>query len=843
MASVDASYKLRVATERLTEMRSKMGKKEREFSDSERDMQSAQREAESAQRESEEMKAVERQLAQQSGLGGGGYENRGGGNNDARAVYELKRDELSAMRGQLEEAKHTVMRAEELERLRRTAHEAFERSARESNSTQRRSNNQQHSPGTENAVHDRRGVPTKAQLELREAELRDMRNQLDRLYGRELEDMKGSVGRLEAHVFEMKSVMASANGGGNGNTFGGSPHTTTTTPPKAVNDRAGDEGYDPENDTRGRKSVSSSQTSNSFSSSQNSSNGNDEADRRAAQLALEEAEYVSREAKRRAEEIRLGFDGKQRALESMKRDIEGGHRGGGNDTRGFGGGGGNNDVEEKRRQALVTAAEASFRAKQADTRAKDIHAALDERRRELEWMRGEIEKAQRDLEPTRRAAGDAAAAERAADANAARLAEARRSGANDGGGAIRGRDEHPVDGHRQREAREASEQAKRDHEWVRGELTAKTDEASRAARTRDSMIEALELSLAGVETGPLEARYNAEDTATASFRIRQIEDRARKKAEDTHRHAGVPKQEELEHARSKAMAAAAAAEAQRAKTQRAETMAHEAARLSDTVAARCKVAEEIAEAMRVAARDAAQRRERLLQTEMQAAATEVLVAMGKIESLETLVAELETRGRELASVSRVAAAEARLAETDARDAAASAAAEHAATAKRLTSALHRAERELAAMEQAMVEELTSTETRLMETSGESNVRGEAMERMRRELMVEREKANLAMNEAKIQEHRALSARAEAETALAWQDGSSIAGERSLLVDDEGTCLFSQIRHTPFLPPLFECTPCDVCSVVQYGRNVSWRTSNCSKPTLETEETDTLFYPS
>jgi hypothetical protein len=118
-----------------------------------------------------------------------------------------------------------------------------------------------------------------------------------------------------------------------------------------------------------------------------------------------------------------------------------------------------------------------------------------------------------------------------------------------------------------------------------------------------------------------------------------------------------------------------------------------------------------------------------------------------------------------------------------------------------------------------------------------------MERMRRELMVEREKANLAMNEAKIQEHRALSARAEAETALAWQDGSSIAGERSLLVDDEGTCLFSQIRHTPFLPPLFECTPCDVCSVVQYGRNVSWRTSNCSKPTLETEETDALFYPS
>ncbi len=63
VASVDASYKLRVATERLTEMRSKMGKKEREFSESERDMQSAQREAESAQRESEEMKAVERQLA------------------------------------------------------------------------------------------------------------------------------------------------------------------------------------------------------------------------------------------------------------------------------------------------------------------------------------------------------------------------------------------------------------------------------------------------------------------------------------------------------------------------------------------------------------------------------------------------------------------------------------------------------------------------------------------------------------------------------------------------------------------------------------------------------------
>jgi hypothetical protein len=134
-------------------------------------------------------------------------------------------------------------------------------------------------------------------------------------------------------------------------------------------------------------------------------------------------------------------------------------------------------------------------------------------------------------------------------------------------------------------------------------------------------------------------------------------------------------------------------------------------------------------------------------------------------------------------VSRVAAAEARLAETDARDAAASAAAEHAASAKRLEAALHRAERELAAMEQAMVEELTSTEVRLMETSEEAGSRAEAMEKMRRELMVEREKANLAMNEAKIQEARAMSARAEAETALAWQEGAPV-GERSLLVDDE-----------------------------------------------------------
>ena len=836
VASVDASHKLRVASERLDEMTGKMQRKERELADAERDIDAATREAQAATNEAREAEAREGELAREHAAlaaaeFGGGV---GGGTlNDARATYEAARDELSAMRGQLEEAKHTVMRAEELEQLRRTAAEAFERSASERaatigsrslNDRSRRDADPRGANGVGSnasaATSDPRGVPTQQQLDTRERELADMRRQLDALgngvlakmseyeaaYNRlqsassrderdrlngeaktvfdameaaktEAEAQKASVARLEAHVAEMKSVMAAASAGA-ASGFG-----------SGASDRGGDEGYDPENESRGgarAAALGSSAGASARSGGGPGSHGDsDEADRRASQLALEEAEYVSREARRRANDIRAAFDEKQRALEAMKRDIEHGrHRDAfGSESSDAGGGvhvGGSSarDLEERRRRALVTVAEAKLTAKQAEERASGVRAALDERRRELEWMRGEIETHRRSLEPMRRDAEAAAERERAADAKAAQLALR--------GGDGRERDEmsHPVDGHRLREAREAAAQAQRDYEWVSGELRAKADEAARACRERDSQIESLELRVAGVETAPLEARYNAEDTATASFRIRQIEDRARRKAEEDARaraaeRGGAPKQDDLEHARSRAMASASAAEAAREKVGRAEHMAAEASGLADAAAARCAVAEETAEAMREAAREAAARRERLLQEELAAFTASSASMAAKIETLEQTVTDLETRGRELASVSRVAAAEARAAETDARDQAAGAAAESAATAKRLEAALHRAERELAAMEQAMVEELTSSEVRLMETSEEAGSRAEAMEKMRRELMVEREKANLAMNEAKIQEARAMSARAEAETALAWQEGAPVGATRSL----------------------------------------------------------------
>lgn len=836
VASVDASHKLRVASERLDEMTGKMQRKERELADAERDIDAATREAQAAMNEAREAEAREGELAREHAAlaaaeFGGGV---GGGTlNDARATYEAARDELSAMRGQLEEAKHTVMRAEELEQLRRTAAEAFERSASERaatigsrslNDRSRRDADPRGANGVGSnasaATSDPRGVPTQQQLDTRERELADMRRQLDALgngvlakmseyeaaYNRlqsassrderdrlngeaktvfdameaaktEAEAQKASVARLEAHVAEMKSVMAAASAGA-ASGFG-----------SGASDRGGDEGYDPENESRGgarAAALGSSAGASARSGGGPGSHGDsDEADRRASQLALEEAEYVSREARRRANDIRAAFDEKQRALEAMKRDIEHGrHRDAfGSESSDAGGGvhvGGSSarDLEERRRRALVTVAEAKLTAKQAEERASGVRAALDERRRELEWMRGEIETHRRSLEPMRRDAEAAAERERAADAKAAQLALR--------GGDGRERDEmsHPVDGHRLREAREAAAQAQRDYEWVSGELRAKADEAARACRERDSQIESLELRVAGVETAPLEARYNAEDTATASFRIRQIEDRARRKAEEDARaraaeRGGAPKQDDLEHARSRAMASASAAEAAREKVGRAEHMAAEASGLADAAAARCAVAEETAEAMREAAREAAARRERLLQEELAAFTASSASMAAKIETLEQTVTDLETRGRELASVSRVAAAEARAAETDARDQAAGAAAESAATAKRLEAALHRAERELAAMEQAMVEELTSSEVRLMETSEEAGSRAEAMEKMRRELMVEREKANLAMNEAKIQEARAMSARAEAETALAWQEGAPVGATRSL----------------------------------------------------------------
>ena len=50
----------------------------------------------------------------------------------------------------------------------------------------------------------------------------------------------------------------------------------------------------------------------------------------------------------------------------------------------------------------MTVAEAKLTAKQAEERASGVRAALDERRRELEWMRGEIETHRRWLEPMRR---------------------------------------------------------------------------------------------------------------------------------------------------------------------------------------------------------------------------------------------------------------------------------------------------------------------------------------------------------------------------------------------------------------------------------------------------------
>ena len=833
VASVDASHKLRVATERLDEMTGKMQKRERDLADAERDIDAATREARDATEEARNAEARERELAQeQASLAaaafGGGV--GGGSLNDARAAYEAARDELSAMRGQLEEAKHTVMRAEELEQLRRTAAEAFERRSREraasapprdALSFDGSNTSLDVSARAPAATSDPRGVPTQQQLDTRERELAEMRRRLDELgngvrlkmseyeaaYNRlqgassrdeherlngeaktvfdamerakaEAEAQKASVARLEAHVAEMKSVMAAA---GVMSASSGFASSGSRAP-----ERGGDEGYDPENESRGGASRGASRNPPSASGSSHGGNGHsngdsEEADRRASRLALEEAEYVSREARRRASDIRAAFDEKQRALEAMKRDIEHGHH-----RDAFGGDGSHGsqsgtsvsvrDLEERRRRALVTAAEAKLTAKQAEERAAGIRAALDERRRELEWMRGEIDAHRRSLEPLRRDAEAAAEREREADAKAAQLAL--RGGGHD-------EMSHPVDGHRLREAREAAEQAKRDYEWVSGELRAKADEAARACRERDSQIESLELRLAGVETGPLEARYNADDTATASFRIRQIEDRARRKAEEDARGAssGVPKQEDLEHARSRAMASAGAAEAAREKVGRAEQMAAEASSLADAAAARCSVAEDTAEAMRAAAREAAARRERLLQEELAAFTSASSSMEQKIETLEQTVIDLETRGRELASVSRVAAAEARAAETERNDAAASAAAESAATAKRLEAALHRAERELAAMEQAMVEELTSSEVRLMETSEEAGSRAEAMEKMRRELMVEREKANLAMNEAKLQESRAMSARAEAETALAWQEGAPI-GAASLLADEE-----------------------------------------------------------
>ena len=65
VASVDASHKLRVASERLDEMTGKMQRKERELADAERDIDAATREAQAAMNEAREAEAREGELARE----------------------------------------------------------------------------------------------------------------------------------------------------------------------------------------------------------------------------------------------------------------------------------------------------------------------------------------------------------------------------------------------------------------------------------------------------------------------------------------------------------------------------------------------------------------------------------------------------------------------------------------------------------------------------------------------------------------------------------------------------------------------------------------------------------
>ena len=164
--------------------------------------------------------------------------------------------------------------------------------------------------------------------------------------------------------------------------------------------------------------------------------------------------------------------------------------------------------------------------------------------------------------------------------------------------------------------------------------------------------------------------------------------------------------EEVEHARRAAMATASAAEQSREKTGRAEEMAAESAGVLEAAAAKAAVAEELAEGTRRAAAEAASERERNLKDELAAAVAAVIERGTAIEKLEATAADAEFAPRESAHRHRVELIAATQAKTDAENAAAAAAAEAATTSRRLENALQRAERELKAMEEAMLQELT-----------------------------------------------------------------------------------------------------------------------------------------
>ena len=297
-----------------------------------------------------------------------------------------------------------------------------------------------------------------------------------------------------------------------------------------------------------------------------------------------------------------------------------------------------------------------------------------------------------------------------------------------------------------------------------------------------------------------DARYSAEDTATASYRLRQVQDRffQMEALEGNKGRVASSTREEVEQARQKAMAIAAAAEQATEKLMRAEKMREDATVAASAAAVKARAAEETAEDAAQKTKEAAAERERNLRDELAQAAAAVRDRNASIENLEATVTELERRTREATFEAKKAAAKAEQVRSDAAAAADAAAHEAANTERRLEGALNRAERELKAMEEAMLKELTSSELHLAETEETASSYSQSIKKLTHELESERRRADDLADELKRAKARMTAAEAAAATQGAYYGAGDEEGDegksKSLLSDEEVEDLRTQIEE-------------------------------------------------
>ena len=509
-------------------------------------------------------------------LGGGG----GGGGGDDEEIAQMRRQleeghgSSRGMRRQLEEAKHTVMRAAELEQQRRKAADEFKRDQQQasafgygqgSGQSQQQQQQQQQQQPARPLDFGGRPPPTRETLMEREKELSQLRAaldeagnevvanlrkydemyaQLDGLYGAEREQLterlskgheyieglkaaadekKAAVADMERRVAAIKDALAQLSATQQDSTYG--PQSGAPAP------------YGGSSSHHQRPAAAAAAAVVVVWGGSARSGASAEA----IQYALEEAEFVLREAKRRANDLEASFQDKERGLTQMRRDLADREqrslsRPPPRTITGLGDGHGS---------GVVISRSSAGRRPWRPWRLPTPHAPR-RNARTCSAVRSTTSPASSSgccpsTPRLSRKSPPSSGGERRRGhpAQGGRQGLVHRGGvaARGGGPSSRRRRARPVPRSQRRRAarggpRGAARAARVEFDQCASEATEAKQEAVRAAADRDRQIEEVEFLVAGVPvqereriTEAPDARYSAEDTATASYRLRQVQDR------------------------------------------------------------------------------------------------------------------------------------------------------------------------------------------------------------------------------------------------------------------------------------------------------------------------------